>query len=66
MVRICHLCGAGDRELRPYGPGGSPICYPCATGTPEREREAEMQFSKRFEGEPIVIVQAEHRQDGET
>lgn len=25
---ICELCG-NKAELRPYGPGGKNICYPC-------------------------------------
>ena len=33
----CHYCGPTDSELRPYGPGGSTVCFPCATSTPERE-----------------------------
>lgn len=33
----CHYHGETDRELRPYGPGGSMICYPCMKATPERE-----------------------------
>ncbi len=29
----CDLCGQID-ELRPYGPGGAKICYPCGMKTP--------------------------------
>lgn len=36
----CHYCGPTDRELRPYGPGGEPICFPCMKATPEREQAA--------------------------
>lgn len=42
--RTCHYCGPTDRELRPYGPGGSTICFPCATATPEREQAATGAF----------------------
>lgn len=29
----CDLCGQID-ELRPYGPGGAKICYPCGMKDP--------------------------------
>jgi len=35
----CHYCGTSD-GLRPYGPSGSPICFPCMKATPEREATA--------------------------
>lgn len=31
----CHYCGVTE-ELRPYGPGGAFVCFPCAMSTPER------------------------------
>ena len=37
----CHYCGSTEEDLRPYGPGGSPICYPCMKADPARERAAE-------------------------
>lgn len=39
----CHYCGR-EGGLRPYGPGGAPVCFPCGTATPERERQAEQAF----------------------
>lgn len=30
----CEACGKME-ELRPYGPGGSCVCYECAMKTPE-------------------------------
>lgn len=58
---VCCICGRSeDRtrderakfacELRPYGPGGAPICYQCATSTPEREAEAERNFGAILDG----------------
>ena len=41
---VCYYHGPTDRELRPYGPGGSNVCHPCATATPERERAAQSAF----------------------
>jgi hypothetical protein len=43
-ISDCHYCGPTDRELRPYGPGGSNVCFPCATATPEREVAAAAAF----------------------
>lgn len=40
----CHYCYTTERELRPYGPGGASICFPCMKSDPEREREAERNF----------------------
>lgn len=31
-------------ELRPYGPGGQPICFECATATPEAKEQAKRAF----------------------
>lgn len=36
----CHYCGPTDREMRPYGPGGSTVCLPCVKSAPERELAA--------------------------
>lgn len=43
-MKVCHYCGPTERELRPYGPGGSNVCHPCATATPERNAAAEAAF----------------------
>lgn len=40
----CHYCGTTESDLRPYGPGGSWVCFTCATSTPEREKAAESAF----------------------
>lgn len=40
----CHYCGNTERETRPYGPGGTDVCHPCATATPEREEAAKNAF----------------------
>jgi hypothetical protein len=40
----CHYCGPTERELRPYGPGGEDICYPCMKESPEREEAAQNAF----------------------
>lgn len=56
----CHYCGTTERDLRPYGPGGSPICHPCATATPEREAATHAAFDAQLEAmgaiTPIVVI----------
>lgn len=48
--RVCCYCGVahglgdGKKELRPYGPGGAWLCFPCMKSGPERRAEAERQF----------------------
>ena len=40
----CCYCGATAGLLRPYGPGGARVCYPCVRAAPEREAEAGAAF----------------------
>lgn len=54
--RQCHYCSAA-RDLRPYGPGGAWVCFPCATATPAREEAAKAEFlSKLDEAGPLVAL----------
>lgn len=39
---VCTICGE-LRELRPYGPGGSRICFDCGMA-PERKQEADRRM----------------------
>lgn len=39
----CALCGK-VAELRPYGPGGARICYPCGMEDPEATERRFLQF----------------------
>lgn len=41
---VCHYCQNEKVELRPYGPGGSWVCYDCANETPERTAETQNNF----------------------
>lgn len=50
MSEGCHYCGTTEKELRPYGPGGSNVCFPCATATPEREASAKSAFGALLDG----------------
>lgn len=36
----CCYCGTTESDLRPYGPGGRPVCFPCMKAKPEREAQA--------------------------
>jgi hypothetical protein len=57
MARTCRACGhaelspdqdpARKTELRPYGPDGAPICFPCAM-RPENLDEAVRQFTDKI------------------
>lgn len=49
MTGTCHHCGPTEDELRPYGPGGATICFPCMTATPEREAEAAANYTALLE-----------------
>jgi hypothetical protein len=42
--RACHYCNTTERELRPYGPGGSWVCLPCVESDPERDAAAQGRF----------------------
>jgi hypothetical protein len=41
---ICHYCNE-EGDTRPYGPGGSPVCHPCITSDPERNKAAQEAFN---------------------
>lgn len=44
----CHYCGTPD-GLRPYGPGGAPICFGCMKADPEREAAAGRNFETQLD-----------------
>ena len=57
--KTCYYCGK-EKELRPYGPGGAPVCFACAMDTPDRKAEAEQEFKSRLRdaasaGEMVMI-----------
>lgn len=54
MALECHYCGPTERELRPYGPGGSEICFPCMKATPEREEAAKNAFGGLLDAVEVV------------
>ena len=50
----CHYCGTTERELRPYGPGGSWLCHPCMKASPEREAAAKAAFGALLDGAEAI------------
>lgn len=46
----CELCRATGKELRPYGPHGQRVCFPCGM---KNEAAAERQFRRAAFGEVI-------------
>lgn len=55
----CDLCGA-IAELRPYGPNGEAICFPCGMSNREATDAA---FARAIEGVDVVLVVAEAPED---
>ena len=41
----CYYCQSTAAELRPYGPHGALVCYPCGTAPPH-EPDARRQFTQ--------------------
>jgi hypothetical protein len=50
----CHYCGSTEAELRPYGPGGAQVCFPCAMETPEREAQAKGAFGSLLDASDAI------------
>jgi len=50
----CHYCGPTGEEMRPYGPEGADVCYPCATATPERNAETLARYQTLVEAAVAV------------
>lgn len=42
----CYVCKSSEKELRPYGTYGQPICHPCMASSPMRKAEAIRQLRK--------------------
>ncbi len=47
MLSTCYVCGT-TKDIRPYGPHGSMICFACMKASPDREREAGLQFGTQL------------------
>lgn len=42
--KTCVHCEKNDEETRPYGPGGTDVCFTCAMATPERKEQTANAF----------------------
>lgn len=49
MKKICAQCGNDKKELRPYGPNSSMICFPCMMSSRVLQKEAEKNFSMQLD-----------------
>lgn len=47
-MHTCIHCSTTD-GLRPYGPNGAMVCFPCAMETPERKKQAEDAFNSQLD-----------------
>ena len=62
MKRSCYHCkqpaGKGQRELRPYGPGGVWVCFGCAFSSPERMAQTEEQMGRALDAidGPVLLT----------
>jgi hypothetical protein len=53
-VHRCHYCRAEEPvELRPYGPGGAYVCYPCAT-SPEHEQATIRRYQVQLAAAAVI------------
>ena len=53
--KCCH-CSATTEEMRPYGPGGAWVCFPCAM-KPENRPTTDAMFSAQLDGcGPVVVI----------
>ena len=53
MPRKCYYCGTTTKELRPYGPKGADVCYPCGT-SPEHEQETKAAFGALLDANTAI------------
>jgi hypothetical protein len=52
----CYICEQ-DKETRPYGEGGQPICFQCMKASPEREAAAKQKFGRQLDAcGPIAVL----------
>ena len=55
-MATCHYCPATN-DLRPYGPKGAMVCFPCAMASPERKAEAEHNFVTQLNASgPVACI----------
>ena len=45
----CHYCAQSEKEMRPYGPSGSWVCFECAMETQERKEQTGNNFGAQLD-----------------
>lgn len=54
-MKCCYCDETND--LRPYGPKGAMVCFPCAMATPERTAETERNFALQLDAcGPVAVI----------
>lgn len=55
VAKHCHYCQQAKprADLRPYGPGGAYVCFPCIKSSPEREQAAKNAFGALLDANEI-------------
>jgi hypothetical protein len=51
----CHVCRE-EKDTRPYGPKGEPVCFACAFATPKAKAETEATFGQQLAACGDVVV----------
>jgi hypothetical protein len=54
--KACYDCGTTEKELRPYGPNGSWVCFACAMSTPEREKQTDQMMELMMGSSGGVLI----------
>ena len=55
-MKACYYCDKSG-DLRPYGPKGAMVCFPCGTATPEREAEMRRNFAAQLDAAgPVALI----------
>ena len=57
----CFYCDSSEKEMRPYGPRCSMVCFDCAMSTPERQIETDQNFKMQLDacGDGVVVIGTE-------
>lgn len=60
-MNTCYNCGTDEKELRPYGPNMSWVCFDCAM-KPENKKQTESSYIGQLEAaskESAIVVLGE-------
>lgn len=54
-AECCHYCEQWEKEMRPYGPNGAWVCFPCSQA-PERKAQTEKAFYSQLDAAGTVAL----------